>query len=373
MTKKLTVIQLLPALNSGGVERGTTEIALALVKAGHRSIVISAGGRLVEQLEKEGSEHIALPIGEKKLSTLKYIWQLRNIFSDINPDIIHLRSRLPAWIGYLAWKKLAKTNRPHIVTTVHGPYSVNKYSAVMTKGERVIAVSEMIKSYILKNYPTVNVDDITVIHRGVDTHRYNPNYQADSSWLEQWEYDFPKLRDKYVLTLPARITAWKGQDDFISCIHALKKQGLNIHGLIVGETHPRKQEYLTKLTDRVTELDLDNDITFTGHRSDIQNILSVSDIVFSLAKQPEAFGRTTIEALSMGIPVIGYDHGGVAEQLNTLLPEGLVEVNDMNAVINKVMTWHNTPPVVSVEHPFTLQNLCKKTLEIYTELSEKTK
>jgi len=368
MTKQLTVIQLLPALNSGGVERGTTEIAHALVKAGHRSIVISAGGRLVEQLEREGTEHITLPIGEKHLSTFKYIWQLRKIFREIKPDIIHLRSRLPAWMGYLAWKKLPKTNRPHVVTTVHGPYSVNWYSAVMTKGERVIAVSEMIKGYITHNYPKVNANNITVIHRGVDTDRYNQDYRADSSWQEQWQKDFPQLTGKLVLTLPARITAWKGQDDFINCIRALKEKGLSIHGLIVGETHPRKQDYLTKLTDRVAELGLNNEVTFTGHRSDIQNILSVSDLVFSLAKQPEAFGRTTIEALSMGIPVIGYNHGGVAEQLNTLLPEGLVEVNDVNSVINKVVAWQQSPPTVAIEHPFTLHNLCDKTLSVYDAL-----
>ncbi len=370
MTKSLTVIQILPALNSGGVERGTTEIAKALVDAGHQSYVISAGGRLVEQLEREGTTHIALPVGEKKLSTLKYIWQLRKLFKEIKPDIIHLRSRLPAWIAYLAWRKLPKDDRPHIVTTVHGPYSVNKYSAIMTIGERVIAVSHMIKDYICDNYPQTQANKITVIHRGIDTELYHPNYQPDQTWLNQWQTDFPQLTGKWVLTLPARITAWKGQDDFISCIKQLKEHGLNIHGLIVGETHPRKQSFLLELQQRIESLGLNNDITFTGHRSDIQNILAISDIVFSLAKQPEAFGRTTIEALSMGIPVIGYNHGGVAEQLHTLLPDGLVKVNDIDAVVNKVIFWQQNPPIVLKEHPFTLQLMREKTLTIYRELCE---
>jgi len=370
MTKSLTVIQILPALNSGGVERGTTEIAKALVDAGHKSYVISAGGRLVEQLEREGTSHITLPIGEKKLSTLKYIWQLRILFKEIKPDIIHLRSRLPAWIAYLAWRKLPKNNRPHIVTTVHGPYSVNKYSAIMTIGERVIAVSNMIKGYITENYSKVDSNKITVIHRGIDSLRYNKDYKPQPDWLQQWKTDFPQLADCLVLTLPARITAWKGQDDFISCIKQLKEHGINVHGLIVGETHPRKQGFLTELQHRIESLDLEHDITFTGHRSDIQNILAVSDIVFSLAKQPEAFGRTTIEALSMGIPVIGYNHGGVAEQLNTLLPGGLVDINDIDAVVNKVIFWQQNPPIVGTEHPFTLQLMRDKTLTIYREVCE---
>ncbi|MFT7413672.1 MAG: glycosyltransferase involved in cell wall biosynthesis, partial [Methylophagaceae bacterium] len=187
MNKTLTVIQILPALNSGGVERGTTEIANALVIAGHRSIVISAGGRLVEQLENEGTTHITLPIGEKRLSTLKYIWQLRKLFREVQPDIIHLRSRLPAWVAYLAWRKLPVTNRPHIVTTVHGPYSVNKYSAIMTIGERVIAVSNMIKGYIAKNYQGINPDNIQVIHRGIDPQRYSSQYRPSDNWLTEWK------------------------------------------------------------------------------------------------------------------------------------------------------------------------------------------
>ncbi|HEC59451.1 MAG TPA: glycosyltransferase [Methylophaga sp.] len=373
MNKTLTVIQILPALNSGGVERGTTEIANALVKAGHRSIVISAGGRLVEQLENEGTTHITLPIGEKRLSTLKYIWKMRKIIRDIQPDIIHLRSRLPAWIAYLAWKKLPVAHRPHIVTTVHGPYSVNKYSAIMTIGEQVIAVSNMIKNYILDNYQGINPNKIHVIHRGIDPQRYSNEYRPSDAWLTQWQQDYPQLTNQFVMTLPARITGWKGQDDFISCIHRLKSQGIKVQGLIVGETHPRKQAFLAVLKQRIKELDLENEIIFTGHRSDLQNILAVSNIVFSLAKQPEAFGRTTIEALSMGIPVIGYDHGGVAEQLDTLFPEGKVPVEDIQAVVDKVIAWQHTMPSVGTDHPFTLQIMCQKTLEIYQELANKPK
>lgn len=370
MTKSLTVIQILPALNSGGVERGTTEIANALVKAGHRSIVISGGGRLVTQLEQEGTTHITLPIGEKRLSTLRYVWQLRQILREINPDIIHLRSRLPAWIAYLAWRRLPVGRRPHIVTTVHGPYSVNKYSAIMTIGERVIAVSDMIRGYIKQNYPKVLATNINVIHRGIDPEVYSPGYQPGAEWLAQWKKDFPQLENKLVITLPARITAWKGQDDFITCMQALKDHGLMVHGLIVGEVHPRKQAFLGVLKNRITELNLENDITFTGHRSDLQNVLASSNIVLSLAKTPEAFGRTTIEALSMGIPVVGYNHGGVAEQLAVTFPAGQVPVGDIQAVVDKVISWQKSIPTVNTKHPFTLQIMCQKTLQIYQELCE---
>jgi hypothetical protein len=151
MTKKLTVVQMLPELESGGVERGTLEMGKYLVEHGHRSIVIASGGRMVDKLKEEGSEHIDWPVGKKSLSTIRYIKKVRAFLKSEKPDILHLRSRLPAWIGYLAWKKLPLGNRPKLVTTVHGRYSVSKYSSVMVRGEKIIAVSEMIRQYILDN------------------------------------------------------------------------------------------------------------------------------------------------------------------------------------------------------------------------------
>ena len=152
-----TLMQLLPELDAGGVEKGTTEIAAYLVSRGCRSIVIAKQGRLVKQLLAQGSEHIDWDIGTKSLSSLRWIPKLKNLFEAQKPDIIHLRSRLPAWMGYLAWKLMPIHQRPHLVTTVHGPYSPGLYSSVMMRGERIIAVSEMIKQYILQHYSFVTL------------------------------------------------------------------------------------------------------------------------------------------------------------------------------------------------------------------------
>jgi hypothetical protein len=152
MAASLTVLQVLPALDSGGVERGTLEVGAYLSANGHRSIVISAGGRMVNLLEKQGSEHHAWPIGKKSLLTLKLVHQLRKFLEKENVDILHVRSRFPAWIAYLAWKKMNPKTRPAFLTTVHGPYSVSPYSEVMTKGERVIVISDMIREYVTSQY-----------------------------------------------------------------------------------------------------------------------------------------------------------------------------------------------------------------------------
>ena len=165
---RLSVVQLLPALNGGGVERGTLEIARELVRRGHRSLVVSAEGRLVPELLRDGSEHLAWPIGVKSPWTLRWIRPLRRWLAEQRIDILHARSRLPAWVGWLAWRGMNPLTRPRFVTTVHGLYSASRYSAIMTRGERVIAVSETVRVYLQRHYPELPADRIQVIQRGID-------------------------------------------------------------------------------------------------------------------------------------------------------------------------------------------------------------
>ena len=142
----LTVLQVVPELEAGGVERGTLEVARELVRRGHRSLVISNGGRMVEQLQREGSTHIQCPIGRKSPLTLWQFGRMRRLLRDEHVDVVHARSRIPAWVTWLAWKSLPTTQRPHFVTTVHGLYSPNAYSQIMTRGEVVIAVSRTFRT-----------------------------------------------------------------------------------------------------------------------------------------------------------------------------------------------------------------------------------
>lgn len=369
MARRLTVVQMLPALESGGVEKGTLEVGKYLVDHGHRSIVISAGGRLTAQLEREGSEHIAWPVGAKRLSTLRYIRKVREFLAREQPDILHLRSRLPAWIGYRAWKGLPPASRPHLVTTVHGPYTPGRYSSVMVRGERVIAISDMIRAYILKNYPWVDPAIIRVIPRGVDPQAYPHGYQPPAEWLARWRAQYPQLAGKYVVTLPGRLTRWKGQEHLLRIIAGLKQRGLPAHGVLVGDAHPRKQYFADELRAQVGALGLEKDITFTGHRSDMKEIMAASNVVLSLSLDPEAFGRVSLEALTLGVPVAAYEHGGVAEQLAAVFPQGCIPVGDTQAAEEKLAHWYRQPPAVPITNPFTLERMLHSILEIYIELA----
>ena len=205
------------------MERGTLEISKYLISKNQRSIVISEGGRMSRKLVKEGGQHIQLPIGKKSLLTLRIIPKLINIFNKNNVDIIHIRSRFPAWICFIATTFMPHSKRPSIVTTFHGPYSINWYSSIMAKGDAVIAVSKMIKSYILNNYK-INPEKIFLNYRGVDVKEFPYLFKPEKLWIHKWNKDYPKSQNKILLTLPARVTRWKGQIDFLHIIALLSKK-----------------------------------------------------------------------------------------------------------------------------------------------------
>ena len=363
----MKVIQILPELESGGVERGTLEVGKSLTEQGHQSIVISNGGRLVERLETEGSRHITLPVHKKRLNSLKQVKVLRALFEQERPDVIHLRSRVPAWLAWLAWRKMDPKTRPRLVTTVHGMYSVNFYSKIMTRGEAVICVSNSVKDYVIKNYPDVPEDKLTVIHRGVDPSKLIYDSLPSDEWLAEWHAQFPETKNKKLLTLPGRITRLKGHEDFLKIITALKDSGY--HGLIAGGAHPKKIQYLEEIKALAQEMGVADRVTFTGHRSDLQNIISISSIVLSLTQQPESFGRTTLEALALGKPVIGYEHGGVGEILDALLPSGKIPLGDIESVINLIKVWETHPVKPEKTYPFTLARMLSQTVGLYQTLA----
>ena len=361
----MKVIQILPELNAGGVERGTLEVGKYLVDQGHESIVISNGGRLVAQLEAEGSRHITLPVHKKRLSSLKQVKVLRNLFEEERPDILHLRSRLPAWLAYFAWRKIDPQTRPKLVTTVHGFYSVNVYSKIMTRGDQVICVSNSVRDYVLKSYPDVPEDKLTVIHRGVDPVMFPYGFKPTPKWLEIWHQQYPQLEGKYVVTLPGRITRWKGQLDFIKVIASLKEKDIPVHGLIVGEPHPKKLKFLEEVKNAIGAAGVENNLTLVGHRSDLREVMAVSDVIVSCSTDPEAFGRVTLEALAIGKPVAAYAHGGVGEQLDAMLPEGKIKVSYIDAMGALLEKWTQEKCNPLKTELFELKQMLRKTIEVY--------
>jgi len=365
----MKVVQILPELNAGGVERGTLEVAAHLVRQGHQSIVISNGGRLVPALEASGARHVGMPVHRKSLATLLQVRALRQFLTIERPDILHIRSRAPGWVAWLAWRGMPAATRPRLVSTVHGFYSVNIYSTIMTRGEMIIAVSESIREYILKNYPETPAEKIHVIPRGIKLCDYGADFQPSEQWLACWKSKHPSLADKCVLLLPGRITRLKGHEDFFNLIFALKQRGTQVHGLVAGDTHPKKLAYLDELHGLIRSLDLADDITFLGHRTDIREIMAVCDLICALSQQPESFGRTVLEAMALGKPVAGYDCGGVGGLLEHLFPEGRIPLGEPNALLeaaHSIIRRRPSPKVVG--EPYTLETMCSSTQDLYQKL-----
>lgn len=374
-TERLSVVQIVPELEEGGVEGETLELAVYLAGCGHRSIVISGGGRMVPQLTKGGCEHVHWPhIGEKSARCLKYIEKLRHFLAAEKIDVLHLRSRLPGWIAYMAWKMLPEERRPALVTSFHGFYSVNVYSTIMTKGEKVIAVSKTIRDHILDNY-CVDPKRLELIHGGFETQCFDPERVSQArvdSLRKAWQIDDPQTP---VVVLPGRLTQWKGQEVFIDSLTLLSD--IPFVALCVGDTE-ENQAYTRKLLDKIRDAGLDGKIRLVGHCSDMPAAMLLADIVVSASSsQPEAFGKVAIEAMAMGRPVIATAHGGSLETVvdgvnGWLVPPG--EPRAMAAALRQALADRGSLARVGeegrrwVNQHFTASLMCSKTVDLYTRL-----
>ena len=361
----MRVVQLLPELNEGGVERGVLELSREYVKLGIESYVISNGGKLVEQIEKDGAKHIQFDICSKNILTLySRVKKLRKILKELNPNIIHCRSRVPAWIAYLANKKLGIK----FVTTVHGLNSISKYSEIMTKGEEVICVSEVVKDYVVTNY---NLDEkkFHVIQRGVDLNKFNPN-NIDYKFIEKFKNDY-SLDGKYIIASVGRVTWLKDYETFIKSISLVKKEIPNVVGLIVGGVREDKMDYYDSLKKLAVDYGVFDNIKFTGSQSSIAEVYFLSDIVVNASLKMGNVGRTVVEALALNTPVIATTYEG----LNNIVIEdkngAIIETQNETQLAEKILKVKEqkfTSIIDTIPKEFTLETMVKDTVKIYDNL-----
>lgn len=370
MSRALTVVQLLPALESGGVERSTIELADALVRAGHRAIVVSAGGRLLPALLATGAEHVELDIGRKSLLTFRHVAALRKMLIESRADIVHARSRLPAWIGWRALRRWPASRPPHFVTTVHGLNSPSRYSAIMTRGERVICVSETVREYVLRHYPQTDRGKLRVIPRGIDVAQFPHAPLPDRAARAAIAAQHPPLGGEGpLLLLPGRGTRLKGHADALALLADLRAGGIDARLWMPGARQAGRERYIADLERDAAQSGIAGALAITPPTSAIAQAYAASDLVLQLSRKPEAFGRTVIEALSVGRPVLGWAHGGVGELLRELQPQGAVPPFDGAALAAaaRALLAQPSPPAVTMS-AYTLQAMQAATLACYREL-----
>lgn len=370
------ILQILPRLEQGGVERGTIEVASAILDAGWTPIVVSGGGRLVHELERIGAEHITLPVYSKNYFTMrKNANLLVQIIKDRHVDIIHARSRAPAWSA----KWAAEMAGIPFMTTFHGAYNIGPiklkkaYNRIMTEGVVTIAVSNFIKKHIIDNYG-LDESKIRVIHRGVDIDRFDTAKVSPERMIalaKKW--NLPE--DRPVIMLPGRLTRWKGQLVLLDALAKMRHKDLRC--LFVGSDQGRVS-YRKEMDKKAKKLGLESVVQVVDHCSEMDVAYLLSDIVVSASTDPEAFGRVVPEAQAMGRIVVASNHGGATETVrdgetgflfpsgdSTALAEILDKILDMPAAERDAMTKR---AVDSVRSEFSKSKMCDKTLAVYREI-----
>ncbi|HZS84751.1 MAG TPA: glycosyltransferase family 4 protein [Stellaceae bacterium] len=369
------VLQVLPALVSGGVERGTVEISAALVAAGWRSCVASAGGKMVHEIERHGGQHVTLPLASKNpLVMRRNVGRLAAAISALGIDIVHARSRAPAWSARAAARRTGR----HFVTTFHNAYSHGNglrrwYNSVMAEGERVIAISQFVAAHLAEVY-NVPAARIRTIQRGVDLARFDPariGAERIIRLARQW-----RLEDgRAVIMLPGRLTRWKGQLDLVAAVALLGRADL--HCLFVGSDEGRGG-FRRELEAEIVRRGLAGVCQCVEDCNDMPAALMLADVVVSASNRPEGFGRVIAEAQAMGRPVIATDHGGARE---TVLPGEtgwLVPPADPPALAAALAAALALTPaerlaiaergMAHIHAHFSTARMCAETLAVYHEV-----
>ncbi len=370
------LLQVIPELYAGGVERGTIDIAKAAVDAGYVSLVASSGGRLVPQLAACGATHIELPLGSRMPWAIKRnAGLLKNLIEEHKVDIVHARSRAPAWSAFKASRKTGA----HFVTTFHGLHSTKGlgkkyYNSVMGKGERVIAVSNYVSEHIQKTYGT-DPQKIRVIHRGVDMDYFDPQKVTQERMdvlCEKWRIE----NDRPIIFLPGRITRWKGQDFLLRSLSRLREVP-SYYCIMAGDCskHPR---YYNELMQQVMRMGLEKNVRIVDAVEDMPAAYMLSSVVVSASQRPEAFGRVAVEAQAMGKPVVVTAIGGSKETVINGKTGRWVDPTFTQMMAEGVQKGlllsgsHATNIAATnrqhIQENFSLQQMCNKTLAVYEEI-----
>jgi glycosyltransferase involved in cell wall biosynthesis len=372
-TRPPAVLQVLPRLVTGGVERGTVEVAAALTAAGWKAVVASAGGPMVRELERAGALHVELPVASKNPFVMRAnIERLAQVIRRERIDIVHARSRAPAWSALKATQRVGC----HFVTTFHNTYGgeswfKRRYNAIMAQGERVIAISRFVGEHATRVYG-VPPERLRVIERGVDFARFDPERISAERVIHlarEW-----RLPDGVpVVMLPGRLTSWKGQIVLVEAMARLGRRDLRC--VLVGSGRESYQQHLIA---EITHRGLDEIFQIVGECRDMAAAYMLADVVVSASTRPEGFGRVIAEAQAMGRPVIATDHGGAREILHGEDTGWLVPPDDPDALAAAVTQALDLPEskrltlaeraIAHMRANFTTKAMTDRTLAVYEEI-----
>jgi len=385
MKKKIKVLQVIPRLGYGGAETGCYDLAHFLPEQDWKSFVATSGGELLKYIDKKKAKIFKLPVHSK--NPILILFNTIILFFIIliyNIDIVHARSRAPAWSCYLATRITFRK----FVTTFHGTYNFNNkikkfYNSVMVRSDLVIAGSNFIFSHINENYGDFflkNKRKLLVIFRGINTNYFNPQKILPVK-LDKFSRRNNIDRNKFIILLPGRLTFWKGQKIFIEALKLLSERNNNqpFEGIIIGDDQGRSV-YKKQLIALVERYRLKKIIKFIDHCDEMPVAYKIANLVCSCSSEPEAFGRVSVEAQSMGIPIVASDIGGSIETIVKDKTGFLFKSGDSNALTNAIIMVmqkdYNSLKSIGFEgrknilKKFDVDKMCHTTFTEYKKLIE---
>lgn len=373
--KKPTIVQIIPELGFGGAEQGCIDVSDAIIQYGGRSIIISNGGERVYEAMKRGAEHINMPVHSKNpLIMWRNIQKLKKIILNERVDIVHARSRAPAWSAY----KACKETRTKFVTTCHAAYKFQseikrKYNSVMSMGDRVISISGFITDY-LKNSYDISDERIRLAYRGTAMDKFKPARVTKERLItlaKEWRLPDGAL----VVMMPARITRIKGHHFLIDAIAKLGRK--DVICVFVGPDQGRTA-YRQELEDTIQEKGLSGRVRIVPPCNDMPTAYMLASVVVCASMVPEGFGRVPVEAQAMGRPIVATSHGGAAETVVPGYTGWLVEpgnVEELAGAIDQALNLSEEERInlaqtsmYHVSQYFSVEAMCANVLETYSEL-----
>ena len=367
--------QIIPELGPGGAEQGCIVIAATIVKNGAQAIVVSHGGARIPELARIGAVHIDLPVHSKNPIVMwKNIGKLRALINRYNVDIVHVRSRAPAWSAWRACKKPTARFMP----TCHAPYNISGeakkfYNSSITHGERVIAISQYVAQYLHNNYK-LDERTIRLIPRGIPMEKFHPT-AVTAERLITLSNDWRVPDGANIIMLPGRITRWKGHHVLIDAMAEMNRPDL--FGVIIGSDQGRK-EYRNELDEYIKSKGLEGQIRIVDHCNDMPAAYMLATVVVCPSTDPEGFGRVPVEAQAMGRPIVAANHGGATETVIHGQTGWLVKPGsgaEMARAIEEALSLDATQRAMlatnamnHVAQNFTKDLMAERTMQVYGEL-----
>jgi glycosyltransferase involved in cell wall biosynthesis len=369
------IMQVLPALGAGGAEQGCIDIAAALVKAGAKAIVVAHGGARLPELARTGALYIELPVHSKNpLVMFRNVRRLRALIQEHKVDIVHARSRAPAW----SCLEACRGTKARFMTTCHAPYNIANmpkkfYNSSIARGERIIAISHYVADYIEKNY-RVEPSRIRTIPRGIDLGKFHPGSVTPERMIRlSREWRLPDGAP--VIMMPGRLTRWKGHEVLIDAMAQLNRP--DVFCMLLGSA-AGKEEYRTELEEKIRLRGLEGSIRIVDHCTDMAAAYMLATIVVSASTDPEGFGRIAVEAQAMGRPCVATDHGGSRETIRRGETGWLVRPGDADSLSQAIAEALALDPLqravlgtramAHVAQHFTKETMAAATLGVYDEL-----